>query len=86
MTNEQTQRIDHFGVAPDLFQPMLDQEKLLKQSGLEHSLIEMVKLRASQINGCAFCINMHWQDAIAQGERAERLYLLDAWQEALVYS
>lgn len=86
MTNEQTQRVDHFGVAPDLFQPMLDQEKLLKQSGLEHSLIDLVKLRASQINGCPFCINMHWRDAITQGERAERLYLLDAWQEASVYS
>lgn len=86
MTKELTQRLDHFGVAPDLFQPMLDQEKLLKQSGLEHSLIELVKLRASQINGCAFCINMHWQDAIAQGESAERLYLLSAWREASVYT
>ncbi|WP_415920867.1 carboxymuconolactone decarboxylase family protein [Tateyamaria sp. SN6-1] len=86
MTKEQIQRVDHFGVASELFQPMLDQEKLLRQSGLEHSLIDLVKLRTSQINGCAYCINMHWQDAIAKGERAERLYLLDAWQDASVYS
>lgn len=86
MSKEQTPRVDHFGVAPELFQPMLQQEKLLKRSGLESSLIELVKLRVSQINGCAFCINMHWQDAVVQGERAERLYLLNAWREASVYS
>lgn len=86
MSNEHTPRLDHFGVAPDLFQPMMQQEKLLEESGLEHDLIELVKLRASQINGCAFCINMHWQDARAHGEREERLYLLNAWREASVYS
>ena len=86
MPNEQSQRLDHFGVAPELFQPMLEQEKLLKGSELEHSLIELMKLRASQINGCAFCINMHWQDALAQGEAEERLYLLNAWREASVYT
>ena len=52
MPNEQNPRVDHFGVAPELFQPMLEQEKLLKESGLEHCLIELVKLRASQLNGC----------------------------------
>jgi len=86
MPKEQNQRVDHFDVAPELFQPMLEQETLLKQSGLERSLIELVKLRASQINGCAFCINMHWQDARAQGEAEERLYLLNAWHEASVYT
>lgn len=86
MSSQHAQRLDHFGVAPDLFQPMLEQEKLLKDSGIEQSLIELVKLRASQINGCAFCINMHWQDAMAQGERPERLYLLTAWREASVYT
>ncbi|MBO9436406.1 carboxymuconolactone decarboxylase family protein [Ruegeria sp. R13_0] len=86
MPKEQSQRVDHFGVAPELFQPMLEQEKLLKDSGLEQSLIELIKLRASQINGCAFCINMHWQDARALGEKEERLYLLNAWREASVYT
>lgn len=86
MPNEQSQRLDHFGVAPELFRPMLEQEKLLNDSGLEHSLIELVKIRTSQINGCAFCINMHWQDARALGETEERLYLLDAWREASVYT
>ncbi|CUH76471.1 alkylhydroperoxidase AhpD family core domain protein [Tritonibacter multivorans] len=86
MSDTHAPRIDHFAIAGDLFRPMMDQETLLKDSGLEHSLIELVKLRASQINGCAFCINMHWQDAKAHGERDERLYLLNAWSEASVYS
>lgn len=86
MSDQPSQRLDHFSVAPDLFQPMLEQEKILQASGLEHSLGELVKLRASQINGCAFCINMHWQDAVSHGERVERLYLLDAWREASVYT
>jgi len=86
MSHQNPPRIDHFKVAPDLFQPMMEQEKLLKESGLESSLIELVKLRASQINGCAFCIDMHWQDACANGERQARLYLLNAWREASVYS
>ena len=86
MVDNQSQRLDHFAVAPDLFQPMLEQENLLGQSGLEHRLIELVKLRVSQINGCAFCINMHWQKARAKGELEERLYLLNVWREASVYS
>lgn len=86
MLEQSAQRLDHFTVAPDLFKPMLDQEKLFEASGLEHSLMELVKLRASQINGCAFCMNMHWQDARTNGESEERLYLLNAWREASVYS
>ena len=57
-----------------------------KDAGLEPALIELVKIRASQINGCAFCLNMHFADARKQGERAERLDLLPAWREAPVYS
>jgi len=49
-------------------------------------LFELVKLRASQVNGCAFCIDMHWKDARAAGETEERLYMLDAWREASVYT
>ena len=86
MPKEHNARLDHFSVAPELFQPMLDQEKLLNESGLEQSLIDLVKLRASQINGCAFCIKMHWQKARARGEAEERLYLLNAWREASVYT
>ncbi|MCE9563250.1 MAG: carboxymuconolactone decarboxylase family protein [Planctomycetes bacterium] len=55
-------------------------------SGLEPTLQELIKLRVSQINGCAFCIDMHFREATAKGEKLERLYLLDAWREAPVYS
>ena len=59
---------------------------IIAASGLEHSLIELVKTRASQINGCAYCIHMHTRDARAHGETEERLYLLDAWRESPLYS
>jgi len=58
----------------------------VKNSGLDHSLLELIKLRVSQINGCAFCVDMHWKDARAEGETEERLYMLSAWGEATVYS
>jgi len=61
-------------------------EAQVQASGLEKSLIELVKTRASQINGCAFCINMHTQDARKQGETEQRLYLLNAWRESPVYT
>lgn len=79
-------RLNHFTVAPQLMQPMLDMEECLKTSGLEHSLIELVKLRVSQINGCAFCIHMHTHDARANGESEDRLHLLNAWPESSLYS
>jgi AhpD family alkylhydroperoxidase len=56
------------------------------RSGLELSLLDLVKLRASQINGCAYCLDMHTKDARARGESAQRLYLLDAWRESPFYS
>ncbi|WP_407667413.1 carboxymuconolactone decarboxylase family protein [Microvirga lotononidis] len=65
---------------------MVELEKILKNSGLEHSLIELVKTRASQINGCAFCLHMHTKDARAAGETEERLYLLNAWRESPLYN
>ena len=58
----------------------------MQGSGLDQSLIELVKARASQINGCAFCINMHTQDARKHGETEQRLYLLNAWCEAPLYT
>jgi len=79
-------RINHFAVAPELLQPMLDMEERLRASGLEHSLNELVKLRVSQINGCAYCIHMHTHDARTNGESEDRLHLLNAWHESSLYS
>jgi AhpD family alkylhydroperoxidase len=79
-------RLDYFAAAPAVMQAMLDLEKRVADSGLERSLIELVKTRASQINGCAYCIHMHTRDARAHGESEERLYLLSAWQESPLYS
>lgn len=81
-----TPRLDYFAVAPKLLQPMLALERAVAGSGLEHGLIHLVKTRASQINGCAFCIEMHTRDALAAGETAARLFLLDAWREAPHYT
>ncbi|NHM20739.1 carboxymuconolactone decarboxylase family protein [Tritonibacter mobilis] len=81
-----TQRLDQFAAAGDLFKPMMEQEELLKASGLEFSIIELVKLRASQINGCAFCIHMHTHDARKAGESEDRMHLLPAWRESTLYT
>jgi AhpD family alkylhydroperoxidase len=79
-------RLDAYKVAPEALRPMMALEASIKESGLEHSLIELVKTRASQINGCAFCIHMHTRDARAAGETEERLYLLSAWWESSLYT
>ena len=79
-------RLMPFEVAAGTLKPLIDLENTLKNSGLEHSLIELVKTRASQINGCAYCIHMHTKDARAHGETEERLYLLNAWRESPLYS
>lgn len=65
---------------------MLGLGKYLKNCGLEESLVDLVCLRASQINGCAFCLDMHWKDLKAVGEGEQRLYGLDAWEESPYYS
>ena len=65
---------------------MLGLETYLHQSGLEIPLLHLIKLRASQINGCAYCIDMHWKDLRAIGETEQRLYGLDAWREASYYT
>ncbi len=80
------QRIDHARAAPRGFQAMLGLQTYVNNSGLEHSLLELVKMRASQINGCAYCLDMHSKDARAAGETEQRLFLLDAWREAPFYS
>jgi AhpD family alkylhydroperoxidase len=69
-----------------LTRSLLQMQKEVQSSGLEHSLIELVKMRASQINGCAYCLDMHSQDARAMGETEQRLYTLDAWREAPFFS
>jgi AhpD family alkylhydroperoxidase len=81
-----TPRLNYFATAPRLLQSMVSLEKAVASSGLEHSLIELVKTRASQINGCAFCIDMHTRDARKAGESEARLYLLNAWREAPHYT
>lgn len=73
-------------VAPGAYRAMLGLEEYLNQSGLERSLIDLVKLRGSQVNGCAYCIDMHWKDLRALGESEQRLYGLDAWEESPYYS
>ena len=81
-----TPRLDYFAAAPKALQPMLALEKAVVSSGLEHGLIELVKTRASQLNGCAFCIDLHTRDALKAGEAPARLFLLDAWREAPHYT
>ena len=77
-----SQRIDYLKVEPKAVQAMYGLENYLRQSGLEKPLLELVKMRASQINGCAYCLDIHSKDARAAGETEQRLYLLNAWREA----
>src|ERR1700759_5728487 len=79
-------RLNPMQAAPDTMKALLALENQVQTSGLERSLIELVKTRASQINGCAYCINMHTTDALKRGETEARLFLLDAWREAPIYS
>jgi AhpD family alkylhydroperoxidase len=81
-----TPRYDPRKLAPALIDAMLGLEMAVRASGLDQRLIELVKTRASQINGCAFCIHMHTRDARAAGETEERLYLLSAWRESPLYT
>ncbi|MFN3513330.1 MAG: carboxymuconolactone decarboxylase family protein [Phenylobacterium sp.] len=81
-----TARLNPYAAAPEVIKAMLGLEEAVASSGLEHSLIELVKTRASQINGCAFCLHMHTQDARRAGESEERLHLLAAWRESSLYT
>jgi AhpD family alkylhydroperoxidase len=80
------ERSNYAKLAPGAIQAMYRLQKYIEDSGLEHSLIELVKIRASQINGCAYCVDMHTLDARAMGESEQRIYLLNAWREAPFYS
>lgn len=76
------ERIAFKKVVPQAYQTMLKLEQYVRGSGLEKSLLHLVKVRASQINGCAFCLDMHTKEARADGESEQRLYVLSAWREA----
>src|ERR1043165_7339305 len=79
-------RLDYSKAAPGSVQAMYKLQKYVDESGLEHPLLELVKPRVSQINGCAYCIDMHTKDAPRAGETEQRLYGLSAWREAPYYS
>jgi AhpD family alkylhydroperoxidase len=79
-------RLNPYAAAPETMKAAAAIEPIIAASGLEPSLIELVKTRTSQINGCAFCIHMHTRDARAHGETEERLYLLNAWRESSLYT
>lgn len=74
-------RMDYHKAAPGVVEAMARLETYVRQCGLERPLIELVKVRASQINGCAYCLDMHTKDARARGESEQRLYTLNAWEE-----
>lgn len=79
-------RIDYLKTARGAYEALLGLETYIHQSGLEQPLVDLVKLRVSQINGCAYCLDMHWKDLRANGETEQRLYGLDAWEESPYYT
>jgi AhpD family alkylhydroperoxidase len=85
-TNSTEQRLDVTKVGPALYKAMLPLQGYVDTCGLERSLGELVKIRASQINGCAYCLVMHTTEARKHGESDERMHLLNAWREAPVFT
>lgn len=81
-----TERINAYEASPGAMKAVMGVAKYLDQCGLEASLMELVKMRASQINGCAFCIDLHSKAAIKAGEDPQRLLMLDAWEESSLFS
>jgi AhpD family alkylhydroperoxidase len=81
-----TPRFDIRTIAPGIYTAMGALERFLHDCGLEPALVHLVKLRASQMNGCAYCLDMHWKDLRALGEPEQRLYSLDAWRECPYYT
>ncbi len=79
-------RFNFMKAAPGVYEAMLGAEKYLQGCGLEQGLLHLIKLRASQVNGCAYCLDMHWKDLQASGEREQRMYSLDAWRECPYYT
>ena len=81
-----TQRLDPFTVSPEGVAALIGVENYLQTCGLDHKLVALVKTRVSQINGCAYCLHMHTEEARKLGESEVRLHLLDAWRESNLYS
>lgn len=79
-------RLDYYSKVPELMKAQLALNKAVEESGLERSLLHLVKLRASQINGCSYCVDMHAHEARADGESEQRLYLVAAWKESPLFS
>ena len=79
-------RIDFTRISQQSLRPLFALGAQVEASGLEHALLELVKMRTSQINGCAYCLDMHSKDARAEAETEQRLYLLDAWRETSLYT
>jgi AhpD family alkylhydroperoxidase len=79
-------RMDYWKIAPGAFKAMMSLDTYLREADLDHALVHILTLRASQINGCAYCIDMHWKDARAAGETEQRLYGLQAWRESSYYT
>lgn len=83
---EMQTRLDYFPKAPELMKAVLALNKAVEESGLERSLLHLIKLRASQINGCSYCVDMHAHEAREDGETEQRLYLVAAWKESPLFS
>lgn len=79
-------RLNSAALAPNGYKALMGLETYLHSCGIEENLLHLIKLRASQLNGCAYCIDMHWKDLRALGESEQRLYALDAWRESPFYS
>jgi len=79
-------RIDFTRLSPGGYKAMLGLEHYLSNSTVDEKLLHLVKLRVSQINGCAFCLDMHWKDLKVEGETDQRMYSLDAWRETSYYT
>ena len=79
-------RLDYARIAPGVYDAMDPLDQYLDRCGLEPKMLHLVRLRVSQINGCAYCLDMHWKDLRALGETEQRLYSLDAWRECPYYS
>ena len=73
------QRVSYYEIAPDGMKIMMDMEKYTKTTAIERKLRELIKIRVSQINGCAYCLNMHTADARKMGETEQRIYCVSAW-------
>jgi len=79
-------RLDYTKASPEAYKAMVQMEGVVRRSGIDPKLLELMKIRASQLNGCAYCIDMHTKDARFKGENEQRIYALDAWRETPFYT